>query len=75
MPRRTSPRGAQDILDADDLEDLVKDKREGWRATAAKARRRQRRYQKLLMAHLPREASDAAADPETLGGQRSDGCR
>jgi len=37
---------------AADLEDLVQDKREGWRASGAKARRRQRRYKALLTQQL-----------------------
>ena len=44
MTKRTSPQDATRIDVADDLTDLVQDKREGWRATDAKARRRQRRY-------------------------------
>lgn len=53
MPKRTSPSEAKDIVDAKDLEDLVRDKREGWRASGAKARRRQRRYKKLLLSQMP----------------------
>ncbi|MEL7097817.1 MAG: hypothetical protein AAGM84_03205 [Pseudomonadota bacterium] len=48
MAKRTDPRDAQRIERADDLEDIVQDKREGWRASGAKARRRQRRYKSLL---------------------------
>ena len=48
MPRRTSPRDALLIETAEDLDDVVKDKREGWRANSAKARRRQRRYKKRM---------------------------
>ncbi|MDJ0858065.1 MAG: hypothetical protein QNJ03_03225 [Dinoroseobacter sp.] len=64
MPKRTSPNSAKDIVDADDLESLVQDKREGWRATSSKARRRQRRYKKLLISKLPLVADD---DPDDLG--------
>jgi len=39
---------------AADLEDLVQDKRAGWRASGDKARRRQRRYKTLLTQHLLR---------------------
>ena len=53
MPKRTSPNEAKNIIDAKGLEDLVRDKREGWRASGAKARRRQRRYKKLLILQLP----------------------
>lgn len=52
MVKRTSPRDADKIDQADDLEDVVQDKRAGWRASGAKARRRQRRYQNLLTAQL-----------------------
>ncbi len=45
-------------MDAADLDALVKDKRAAWRASGAKARRRQRRYNKLLIAHLPLEDDD-----------------
>ncbi|MEM8577080.1 MAG: hypothetical protein AAGF60_04445 [Pseudomonadota bacterium] len=54
MAKRTSPRDADKIAEADDLEELVQDKRAGWRANGAKARRRQRRYQNLLTAQLLR---------------------
>lgn len=57
MTRRTSPQDAARIDTADDLTDLVQDKREGWRATDAKARRRQRRYQNLLTHQLLRLGS------------------
>ncbi len=52
MAKRTSPQDARRVVDADDLEDIVQDKREGWRANGAKARRRQRRYKKLLTNQL-----------------------
>lgn len=52
MTKRTSPTDAGKISVAADLEDLVKDKREGWRASGAKARRRQRRYKALLTQQL-----------------------
>ena len=48
MPRRTYEADGRHIESADDLEGLVSDKRVGWRATPAKARRRQRRYGKRL---------------------------
>ena len=48
MPRRTYERDGQTIELADDVDELVTDKRAGWRANAAKARRRQRRYKKRL---------------------------
>jgi hypothetical protein len=59
MARRTSLQDATNIEVADDIDDLVSDKRAGWRATAAKGRRRQRRYKKRrtqeLMRHLDEE--------------------
>ena len=48
MPRRTYERDGQTIESADDVDELVTDKRAGWRANSAKARRRQRRYKKRL---------------------------
>ena len=45
---------ANDIETADDLDHLVQDKREGWRASSSKARRRQRRYKKRLSNELLR---------------------
>ena len=48
MPRRTYERFGQTIESVDDVDELVTDKRAGWRASAAKARRRQRRYKKRL---------------------------
>lgn len=58
MPKRTSPKDAHRIETADDLEDVVVDKREGWRATPSKNRRRQRRYKKKLITELLRMAQD-----------------
>jgi hypothetical protein len=52
MPKRTSPNDASRIVVASDLEEIVIDKREGWRASDAKARRRQRRYKRLLTQQL-----------------------
>lgn len=60
MPRRTSPLDAEAVETADDLELIVKDKREGWRASGAKARRRQRRYKNLLTQALVRQGPGAA---------------
>lgn len=56
MPKRTYPTDAANVEIADDLEDLVLDKREDWRATSAKARRRQRRYKNKLTSELVRMA-------------------
>ncbi|MEM9854195.1 MAG: hypothetical protein AAF841_07040 [Pseudomonadota bacterium] len=41
---------------ADDIEELVTDKRQGWRGSPAKARRRQRRYKKQLTDEIARLA-------------------
>ncbi|MEL6727401.1 MAG: hypothetical protein AAFP81_10645 [Pseudomonadota bacterium] len=52
MGRRTSINDARKIEEAGDLEDLVKDERAGWRASASKATRRQRRYKRRLIKEL-----------------------
>jgi hypothetical protein len=68
MPKRTSPTDAGKITVAADLEELVHDKREGWRASGAKARRRQRRFKALLTQQLlkrdPTAAGKAALDDD-----------
>ena len=68
VTKRTSPIDAEKILVAADLEELVQDKREGWRASGAKARRRQRRYKALLIQQLlmlgPSGTDDAALDED-----------
>ena len=48
MPRRTNESEGHRVEVVEDLDALVSDKRAGWRATRAKARRRQRRYGKRL---------------------------
>lgn len=71
MPRRTSPTDAHRIDVADDLQLLVQDKREGWRANGAKARRRQRHYNKLLTQQLIKlgpGAIEAAGADGSSGG-------
>ena len=55
MVRRTYEADAAKIEDVEDLDDLVADKREAWRATSNKARRRQRRYKKRLTNRLVRQ--------------------
>ncbi len=62
MPKRTSPRDAHHVETADDLEDIVVDKREGWRANASKARRRQRRYKNKLTSEMLRMAKGGGYD-------------
>tara|TARA_E500000178_G_scaffold347693_1_gene401405 strand:+ start:617 stop:790 length:174 start_codon:yes stop_codon:yes gene_type:complete len=52
MSRRTYESDGHLVVDAQDLDELVKDKREGWRASQAKARRRQHRYKKRLLTEL-----------------------
>ena len=52
MSKRTYERDAILIERADDLENIVKDKREMWRANPSKAARRQRRYKKRLISEL-----------------------
>lgn len=54
MARRTREADAELIETADDLEELVQDKRQSWRANSIKARRRQRRYKNRLTNELVR---------------------
>lgn len=63
MARRTSPDDAAQVAEAADLEHIVQDKRDVWRATSAKARRRQRRYKALLTRELVKQGG---FDPETM---------
>jgi hypothetical protein len=62
MVKRTSPSDAQKISVAADLEALVQDKREGWRVSGAKARRRQRRYKALLTQQLLKVGTNPSGD-------------
>ena len=52
MVRRTYESDATKVVNVDDLDDLVTDKREDWRASSENARRRQRRYKKRLTKRL-----------------------
>ncbi len=52
MTRRTYEKDGMSIEVADDLNKLIKDKRECWRANSRKARRRQRRYENRLTKEL-----------------------
>ncbi|MGP9790819.1 hypothetical protein [Roseinatronobacter sp. NSM] len=61
MPKRTYPKDALLIEQAADLEEIVKDKRADWRATGAKARRRQRRYKTLLIQQLVKDGGETDA--------------
>ncbi|MEM6670865.1 MAG: hypothetical protein AAF661_16780 [Pseudomonadota bacterium] len=62
MAKRTYPSDARHVVDADDLEDVVRDKREDWRASGATARRRQRRYKKRLISQIARQEGDHESD-------------
>ncbi|WP_372917122.1 hypothetical protein [Sandarakinorhabdus sp.] len=62
MPKRTYPADASRIIVADDLQDAVHDKREGWRANPTKARRRQRRYTGLLTRELMKQGGVEAEE-------------
>ncbi|MEM6682633.1 MAG: hypothetical protein AAF607_10355 [Pseudomonadota bacterium] len=63
MPKRTSLNDADQVEIANDLDALVQDKRAGWRASPAKARRRQRRYVKRMTDQIARLSTD---DPDLL---------
>ena len=52
MTKRTYEINADNIEVAQDLEEVVKDKRENWRANITKSRQRQRRYKKRLTKQL-----------------------
>ena len=54
MARRTREADAELVETVDDLEELVQDKRQNWRANSVKARRRQRRYKNHLTQELMR---------------------
>ena len=55
MVRRAYESDAEKIEDVDDIDDLVADKREAWRASSDNVRRRQRRYKKRLTNRLVRQ--------------------
>jgi|TARA_B110000902_G_scaffold152676_1_gene175384 hypothetical protein len=63
MPKRTSLSDAKRIDNASDIENIVSDKRSGWRANAATARRRQRRYKKRLVAELSHITQENDIEP------------
>ena len=52
MTKRTYEIDANNIEIARDFEEIVKDKRENWRANITKSRQRQRRYKKRLTKQL-----------------------
>ena len=62
MAKRTYESDAQYVETVDDLDDIVQDKREGWRQTNSKARRRQRRYKKRLTHELVKRHGWAASE-------------
>ena len=68
MPKRTSITDLDRVEEVDDLEEVVRDKRENWRATGAKARRRQRRYKNLLTNQLMRRTSEIGAASDDFAG-------
>ena len=49
MGKRTSQTGIPDWDDAQDLDEIVQDRRSGKRANSAKGRRRNRRYENRLL--------------------------
>jgi hypothetical protein len=65
MPKRTSLKDAKRIENASDIEDIVSDKRQGWRANAATARRRQRRYKKRLVDELVNLTQESEPESES----------
>ncbi|MEL6348828.1 MAG: hypothetical protein AAFV53_37335 [Myxococcota bacterium] len=62
MPKRTRPKDTNNDLRAEDLDNVVQDKRAAWRADAARARRRNRRYQRMITDHLLHVASAGDED-------------
>ena len=54
MPKRTYENSANQVIHASDLEMLVTDKREHWRANSSKANQRQRSYKKRITKQLIR---------------------
>ncbi|MFQ3616973.1 MAG: hypothetical protein SNJ50_09725, partial [Cyanobacteriota bacterium] len=66
MPKRTSPNDLQHWEDASDLTHLVVDKRSHKRATPAKGRRRNRRYEKRLLDHYLENSEELDSELEAL---------
>ena len=52
MPKRTYENSAYQVTQATDIEKLVNDKRDHWRASSSKANQRQRRYKKRITKQL-----------------------
>ena len=57
MTRRTYEIDADNIQVAGDFQEIVKDKREHWRANMTKGRQRQRRYKKRLIKQILKKYS------------------
>ena len=57
MTKRTYEKAADNIEVAQEFEEVVKDKREHWRANITKSRQRQRRYKKRLTKQLLKKYS------------------
>ena len=57
MTKRTYEKATDNIEVAQDFEEVVKDKREHWRANITKSRQRQRRYKKRLTKQLLKKYS------------------
>ena len=57
MTKRTYEIAADNIEVAQDFEEVVKDKREHWRANITKSRQRQRTYKKRLTKQLLKKYS------------------
>ena len=61
MSKRTYEKDGLKIEIARDLDDLVVDKRESWRANSSKANQRQRRYKKRLTKQIIQRDKDPLA--------------
>ena len=59
MSKRTYEKDGLKIEIARDLDDLVVDKRESWRANSSKANQRQRRYKKRLTKQIIQRGKDS----------------
>ena len=55
MVKRTYEKTAKDLVDGEDLNRLVKDKRKDWRASPSRVRRRKRRYENRIVKCLVSE--------------------
>jgi len=66
MPKRTSPNDLQHWEDASDLAHLLVDKRSHKRATPAKGRRRNRRYEKRLLNYYLENSEDLELSLDVL---------